>query len=131
MEVVEQGGQEAMRVEEVQETAAIDQLLLVTGQSEDETANMSNQKTAPVASTSARLPADTPRFLARLELLLSEEELREFQRLFASGNFTEKNPPYQAWLGLKLATLPDAENRAAEQVCTALQCTVLYCTTLH
>ena len=41
MEVVEQGGQEAMRVEEVQETAAIDQLLLVTSQSEDVTADMS------------------------------------------------------------------------------------------
>ena len=41
VEVVEQGGQEAMRVEEVQETAAIDQLLLVTGQSEDVTADMS------------------------------------------------------------------------------------------
>ena len=39
--VVEQGRQEVMRLEEVQVMAAIDQLLLVTGQSEDMTADMS------------------------------------------------------------------------------------------
>ena len=33
--------------------------------------------------------------LGRLELLLSEEELREFQRLPASGNFAEKNPSWR------------------------------------
>ena len=56
VEVVEQGGQEAVRVEEVQETAAIDQLLLVTNESEQVTTDMSSQKAAPVASTSAALP---------------------------------------------------------------------------
>ena len=76
-------------------------------------------------------PATTARFLARLELLLSETELAEFNQLFASGNYAETNPPYQAWLGLKRATLPAAETQAAEQVCIALSCTTLHYTTLH
>ena len=61
-------------------------------------------------------PPETHRFLARLELLLSREELQFFQNLYTTSNFTEKNPPYQAWLLLKLATLPALEKEAMEKV---------------
>ena len=111
VEVVEQGGQkekEGLVVEEVQETVAINQLPLVTGQPEDVTAGASSQKSASVVSIALPLvvPGDTARFLARFELLLSKKELRSFQQLFSSGNYTFKIPPYQSWLNLKRATLP-------------------------
>ena len=95
-------------VEEVQETVAINHLPLVTGQPEDVTAGASSQKSTSVVSTALPLvvPGNTARFLARFELLLSKKELRSFQQLFSSGNYTFKIPPYQSWLNLKHATLP-------------------------
>ena len=134
MEVVEQGVQEEqkeMMVEEVQESAAINQLPLVTGQHEAVPAGASSQKTATVVPNAAGMPGNTARFLARFELLLSEEELGKFQLQFSSGNYTIENAPYQSWLVLKLATLPAAEVQAAEQVCTALHYTAIKCTSLH
>ena len=104
---------------------AINKVPLVTDQPEDVTAGVSSQKTAYVVSSAAGMPGDTGRFLARFELLLSEEELGKFQLQFSAGNYTIKNAPYQSWLVLKLATLPAAELQAAEQVCTALHYTAL------
>ena len=49
-------------------------------------------------------------------LLLSKEELEKFQELFSAGEFHVADPPYQAWLLLKHATLSDEEKKAVEQV---------------
>ena len=59
---------------------------------------------------------ETNHFLVRLELLLSMEELKKFQELFSAVEFNVANHPYQSWLLLKCATLPDEEKRAVEQV---------------
>ena len=102
------------RVEEVQETMDIHQQPLVVSQSEDMTGGGSSKKAGSVVSSTARFPSDTPRFLAKFELLLSETELADFQQQFVAGNFNVDNPPYQSWLVLKRATLPAAETQAAE-----------------
>ena len=70
------------------------------------------------------LPKFTPLFLAKYELLLSEGELETFESLFAAKRFNVDNPPYQAWLVLKLASLPIAEQEAMGQVLSIFCCTV-------
>ena len=70
------------------------------------------------------LPMYTPRFLARYELLLSEGELKAFESLFAAKRFNVDNPPYQAWLVLKLASLPIAEQEVIGQVFSIFCCTL-------
>ena len=62
------------------------------------------------------LPMYIPQFLARYELLLSEGELKSFESLSAAKRFNVDNPPYQAWLVLKRASLPIAEQEVMGQV---------------
>ena len=70
------------------------------------------------------LPMYTPWFLARYELLLSEGELKAFESLFAAKRFNVDNPPYQAWLVLKLASLSIAEQEVMGQVFSIFCCTL-------
>ena len=62
------------------------------------------------------LPMYTTQFLARYELLLSEGELKALKYLFAAKRFNVDNPPYQAWLVLKRASLPIAEQEVMGRV---------------
>ena len=62
------------------------------------------------------LPKFTPRFLQKYELLLSDSEVKKFEELIAAKKFDVDNPPYQAWLVLKNASLPIAEREAVQQV---------------
>ena len=71
------------------------------------------------------LPVYTPRFLARYELLLSEGELKSFESLFAAKRFNVDDPTYQAWLVLKLASLPIAEQEVMGQVLFIFCCTLV------
>ena len=66
------------------------------------------------------LPQNTQRFLTGVEHLLSEKELNSFLQLFAAQQYDVDNPPYQAWLLLKCATLPQAQENALNQVCIAI-----------
>lgn len=67
----------------------------------------------------SKLPQFTPRFLAKFELLLSEDQIATFNKLFVSKEFKIDNPQYQAWLTLKKASLPLEERNAVEQVITS------------
>ena len=82
--------------------------------------NVSNNVvvTAPVVNNNntVSLPPFTERFLAKFELLLSEEQLDQFSQLLSSNQFSVDNPQYQAWLVLKCASLPIGERLALEQV---------------
>ena len=62
------------------------------------------------------VPEDSQRFLSGMEHLLSKQELETFQKLFASGNLTYHNLPYQAWLVLKQGLIPQAQSAALDQV---------------
>ena len=79
----------------VQEAMDIKQQPKVTNHPKLNTAGGASQEAAPVVTANPWLPADTARLLARLQLLLSETELAEFNQLISSDNYTEKNPPYQ------------------------------------
>ena len=46
--------------------------------------------------------------------------MNSFQQLFAAQQYDVDNPPYQAWLLLKRATLPQAQENALNQVCIAI-----------
>ena len=82
----------------MQETMDIHQQPLVVSLPEDMTAGNSSQKAGSVVSGTTRFPSDTPHFLAKFELLLSETEVADFQQQFVAGNFNVDNPPYQSWL---------------------------------
>ena len=76
------------------------------------------------------LPECSPWFLAKWELVLSAEQLGKFNSLYAARKFDVDNAVYQAWLGRKKASLPQAEREALQQVQTVLHRT-LHCTALH
>ena len=61
------------------------------------------------------LPPCTPRFLAKFELLLSEEQVDYCNKVFAAGEMPD-NSVYKAWETLKIASLPESERQAMEEV---------------
>ena len=75
-------GEVEPRVEEVQETMDMIQQPLVVSLPEDMTVGNSSQKAAPVVSGTARFQSDTPRFLAKFELLLFETELEAIRHTY-------------------------------------------------
>ena len=62
------------------------------------------------------LPIFTPYDLKKFQFnFLTESQLVQCEKLFLERNFTEPNPIYQAWLQLKLASLP-TEGEALQAV---------------
>ena len=74
------------------------------------------QVTTSTSSTeTVTLPNANSRFLAKFELLLTEEQVKLCEATFASGGKIE-SPVYSAWEILKKATLPAMEHDALEEV---------------
>ena len=74
-----------------------------------------------------QLPECSPWFLAKWELVLSAEQLGKFNSLYAARKFEVDNAVFQAWLGMKKASLPQAEREALQQVHTVwLHCTAQF-----
>ena len=74
------------------------------------------QVTTSTSSTETlTLPYANSQFLAKFELLLTEEQVKLCEATFASGGKIE-SPVYSAWEILKQATLPAMEHDALKEV---------------
>ena len=57
---------------------------------------------------------DAENFLVGFEHMLSKQELAE--KMYAAGDFSCPNLPYQSWLVLKRGLLPQAQEAATDKV---------------
>ena len=62
------------------------------------------------------MPDDAKCFLVGLEHLLSMKELATFEKMYAAGDYSCPNLPYQSWLVLQCGLLPQAQEAALDKV---------------
>ena len=74
-----------------------------------------NNTGGPVSFKPA-MPDDAERFLVGFEHLLSKQELATFEKMYAAGDFSCPNLPYQSWLVLKRSLLPQTQEAAIDKV---------------
>ena len=72
-----------------------------------------NNTGGPVSFKPA-MPDDAERFLVGFEHLLSKQELATFEKMYAAGDFSCPNLPYQSWLVLKRGLLPQTQEAAID-----------------
>ena len=90
--------------------------------SEEETESNENNAIPSCSSASqstsaysqSPLPECTPRFLAKFELLLTDEKVSYCNRMFEK-NEESGSAIYNAWKALKIASLPASEREALEK----------------
>ena len=74
-----------------------------------------NNTSGPVSFKPA-MPDDAECFLVGFEHLLSKQELTTFENMYAAGDFSCPNLPYQSGLVLKRGLLPLTQEAAIDKV---------------